>query len=252
MNSLTLLKVCPRWQAVLALFITALFAFNATAQVGLSKSQVQRDVSEKLAEASGSMLEVRTMQLLRSTETRKGRFEIDIQMTVKADERAIQDAIARSRANRLSSDWRQEAARIDRLAQNARSKDGLTENIQAVYQLSRAGAWQLTEVSDNTSEYTRRRNQNGEDSAPEETQVVREFESLIKLLSNDAVSISQIEIIDVEPVSTNQVKLDIQMRLESGRYPSRNAQFALKVNGLTNIVEVSYQRDNRGNWRQLQ
>ena len=252
MTSFTALTPARKFYALIALFIMIAYAGHATAQVGLTKQQVQKDVSQKLAEATGSMLRVKSMKLLSSRETSKGRYEIDIEMTVSADERAMESAIARSKANRLASNWKEEAARVERMALDARKKDGLTENIKAVYQLSRAGTWELSEVSDNTSDYTRRRNQNGENSAPEEAQVVAEFESLIKLLSNDVTSISRFVITNAEAMRNNQVKLSIQMSMKSAENPAKNGRFARQVNGLTNVIEVIYQRDSRGNWHRVQ
>lgn len=235
-----------------AVFLLSCFAGPATAQVGLTQQQVKKDVSAKLAEATASMLTVDEMKIVRSTETTKGRFEIDIEMTVEADERAIRSALDRANTNRLSSDWREQAARVGRIAQDARAKDGLTETIKAIYQLNRSGAWQLTEVSDNTSEYTRLRNENGQNSAPEEALVLTEFESLIKLLSNEATSISSFEITSATALPDNQVQLSIQMGLKSARSPKQNAEFARQVNGLTNTVDVIYQRNTRGIWRRIQ
>ncbi len=235
----------------LVLFTFVFTMGNATAQVGLTKEQVAKDVSEKLSEASGSMLQITYFNILESKEAEQGKFEVNIEMTVQADEPAIAAAIARANANKLSANWRQEAARIQRLAQSARKKNGVTETIQAVYQLSRVGAWEITEISDNTSEYTRLRNLNGPNSAPEEAQVVAEFQSMIKLLSNDAASFSSFEIFSATAMPNNQVKLNIRMQLKGDGNSPKNIDFARRVNGITNEIEAVYQRDAGGNWRRI-
>jgi len=221
---------------------------TAAAQVGLSQRQVGSDISEKLAEATAAMLVIEKFDILESKQIADGRYQIDIEMMVRADEQAIATALARAEANRLSSNWKQESHRLKRLANSAREKNGTTEIIRAIYQLNKFGAWELTEVSDQTSEYTRLRNLNGENSAPEEAQVIADFENMVRIISNDAAAISSFKIFSATAMPNNKVKLNIQMTLQGDGSAERNIDFARRVNGLVNTIEVVYARSNRGVW----
>jgi len=221
---------------------------SVAAQVGLSERQVGVDISEKLAEATASMLKIQKFDILSSKEVSKGRFLVDVEMLVQADERAIAQALARAQANKLSANWQQENNRVKRLAASAREKHNTSETIRATYELDRFGSWAIIEISDATSEYERLRNANGANSAPEEAQVLADFENMVKIVSNNAASITKFNIFAANKLPNNRVKLNIQMTLQGDGNAQRNVDFARRVNGITNSVEAIYQKDNRGNW----
>jgi len=137
------------------------------------------------------------------------------------------------------------------MAQSALRKDGTTESIKAIYTINSFGAWELVEISDNTSEYTRLRNENGKNSAPEEMQVVNEFKEMVKILSNGSATIEKFTIKGADKLGNSAVKLNIDLTMKGNNSNAENIAFARGVNGVTNSLEVIYQRDSRGNWRRL-
>ncbi len=246
MNRKTALQSYKRFGFSLAFLLT--ITATAVAQVGLDKTRVGKDLNSTLAQATAAMLVVDSFDITDTKEILEGRFQVDVSMTVKADKQRINDAIAHAKTNRLAANWREEVARLERLGQSALQKSGTTESIKAIYQINNFGAWKLIEISDNTSEYTRLRNEHGLNSAPEEAQVLNEFKSMVKLISNGAASINKFTIRGAKKQADNAVKLTIDMSLKGNNINASNLDFARGVNGITNTVVVNYQRDARGNW----
>jgi len=237
--------------ATIAAFALLIAASTAIAQVGLDKVRVGKDLRETLADATGSMLTVQSFDIIDTTQLAEGRFQVDVSMKVKADEQVMANAVARAKANRLAANWREEAARVEQMAQTALQKDGKSESIKAIYEINNRGSWQLVEISDNTSDYTRLRNEAGPNSAPEETQVKEDFNQLIKVLSNGSATIEKFTINGADKLSGNSVRLKIEMTMQGNNSNADNIEFARGVNGVTNLTEAVYHRDPRGNWRRV-
>lgn len=238
------------FRAILTTFFI-LAASTVIAQAGLDRIRVEKDLNKTLADASESMLVVQSFDIVNTRKLIDDRYQVDISMTVRANEQEMRNAISRAKSNRLSTNWREEVARIERLAQSAYRKNGTTESIKAIYKLNNIGAWELTEISDNTSEYTRLRNENGGNNAPKESQIVSEFTQLVKLISNGSATIETFTIKGAQKLRNNAVKLSIDITMKGNNSNADNIAFARGVNGVTNSVEVIYQRDPRGNWRRL-
>jgi len=220
----------------------------AFAQAGLTEKQVRDDIARMLAEATDSMVRVTDFKVLSATQLQTKRYQVDTQVAMDADEVTIVRALNRAESAAKLNAFGNDLERVQQQAEAARAKDGDTESIRVIYQQDRAGAWRMVEVSDVTSEYAKSLNQSGPNSAPQESQVIQDFNAMFQTAFGGTVSIRDIAIIDAAPLAVGAVKMEVKMKLAAKSVNGRNQDLAQRMNGVINNITVIYQRDAQGTW----